>query len=103
MQNLVFLMEPSDMPFGISLQAGNMCLNHFCIDEDAATEISGVHYLQKSPVEIQFDQYWNDETLVTRLLSADLLPRNKNAGTRVNRTEPLKGMGDSTSQFRLLK
>ena len=35
--------------FDISLKGGKMCFNRFCIDEDAAFELSGVHYL-KSPI-----------------------------------------------------
>ena len=48
MQNLVFFMEPST----ISLKAVNMCLNRFCIDEDAEFESSGVHYLEKMSDDI---------------------------------------------------
>ena len=52
MQNLVVLMEPSEDAFGDSLKAGNMILNRFCIDEDAAFELSGVNYLKKSSLEL---------------------------------------------------
>ena len=45
-QNLFFLMEPSEPAFNISMKAGNLCLNRFCIDEDAAFELSGVSYLE---------------------------------------------------------
>ena len=45
-QNLVVLMEQTEKAYDISQQAGNMCLNKFCIDEDAAFELSGVHDLQ---------------------------------------------------------
>ena len=48
MQNLVVMMEPSEHAWDNSLKAGNMFLNRFCIDEDAAFELSGVKYLQKS-------------------------------------------------------
>ena len=48
MKNLVVLMEPSKDAYYISSKADNMCLNRFCIDEDAAFELSGVHYLEKS-------------------------------------------------------
>ena len=48
MQNLVVLMEPSEHDQRNSLKAGNMILNRFCIDEDAAFELSGVNYLKKS-------------------------------------------------------
>ena len=47
MQNLVVLMDPSIFAHNISLKGGNMCFNRFCIDEDAAFELSGVHYLEK--------------------------------------------------------
>ena len=43
MQNLVFLMEPPREEYHISLKAGNMCLNRFCIEEDASFELSGVY------------------------------------------------------------
>ena len=47
MQNLVVLMEPSVDAFITPLKGGNMILNRFCIDEDAAFELSGVNYLKK--------------------------------------------------------
>ena len=47
MQNLVVLMEPSKFAYQIPVKGGNMCLNRFCIDEDDAFELSGVHYLKK--------------------------------------------------------
>ena len=52
MQNLVVLMEPSEYAKDISIKAGNMILNRFCIDEDAAFELSGVNYLKKSSSDI---------------------------------------------------
>ena len=52
MQNLVLLMEPSKDDWIIDLKVGNMSLNRFCIDEDAAFESSGVHYLEKTSSEI---------------------------------------------------
>ena len=52
MQNLVVLMEPSKDAHNNSLEGGNMILNRFCIDEDAAFELSGVNYLQKSSEEM---------------------------------------------------
>ena len=48
MQNLVFLMEPSEDAHAIDLKAGNMCFNRFSIDEEAAFELSGAHYLKKA-------------------------------------------------------
>ena len=48
MQNLVLLMDPSKHAWEISLKSGNMIINRFCIDEDAAFELSGVSYLKES-------------------------------------------------------
>ena len=48
MQNLVVLMDASESAQNISLKGGNMCFNRFCIDEDAAFELSGIHYFEKS-------------------------------------------------------
>ena len=47
-QNLVVFMEPSENTAFIGLKCGNMILNRFCIDEDAAFELSEVHYFKKS-------------------------------------------------------
>ena len=46
MQNLVVLMEQTEKAHYINQNAGNMFLNRFCIDEDAAFELSGVRDLQ---------------------------------------------------------
>ena len=61
MQNLVFLMDPSVYDYDIHLKGGNMYLNRFSIDEEAAFELSGVHYLEKS-----FETIWRDEFEVER-------------------------------------
>ena len=48
-------MEPPEEKYDISLKGGNMILNRFCIDEDAAFELSGVYYLKKSSYTIEYD------------------------------------------------
>ena len=53
-QNLIVFMEPSENGFDISLKGGTMILNRFCIDEDAAFELSGVNYFKKSSAGIIF-------------------------------------------------
>ena len=53
MQNLVVFMEPSETAWRTPLKAGNMILNRFCIDEDAAFEFSGVNYLKKSSYDME--------------------------------------------------
>ena len=52
MQNLLVLIEPFEDAHETPLKAGNMILNRFCIDEDAAFELSGVHYLKTSSQEM---------------------------------------------------
>ena len=46
-QNLIILKDPFDDPYEISYDGGNMALNQFCIDEDAAFELSGIYDLKK--------------------------------------------------------
>ena len=46
MQNLVVFNEPSKDASNISFKAANLYLNKFCIDEEAACELSGVYYLE---------------------------------------------------------
>ena len=50
-QNLVFLMEPETKAYQISSTGATMCLNRFCIDENAAFELSGVRYLKESDID----------------------------------------------------
>ena len=46
-------MEPSEDAYITTVKAGNMFLNRFCIDEDAAFELSGFNDLKKSSVLIR--------------------------------------------------
>ena len=48
MQNLVVLMKPIEFAYDTPLKGGKIILNRFCIDEDAAFELSGVHFLETS-------------------------------------------------------
>ena len=52
MQNFIILMQPTEYDWDISIKAGKMLLNRFCIDDEAAFEVSGVYYLKKSPLEL---------------------------------------------------
>ena len=56
MQNLVVLMEPSEEAYETPLKGGNMILNRFCIDEDAAFELSGVNYLKKTSEDVEYGE-----------------------------------------------
>ena len=53
MQNLVVFIEPSEDDSNISLKAGKLYLNRFCINEESACELSGVYYLKsEEPLRI---------------------------------------------------
>ena len=53
MQNLVVFIEQSEDDSNVSEKAGKLYLNRFCIDEDAACELSGVYYLKsEEPLRI---------------------------------------------------
>ena len=54
MQNLVVFMEPSEDAYDTPLKGGNMILNRFCIDEDAAFELSGVNSFKKSSYGVEY-------------------------------------------------
>ena len=48
MKDLVFLMEPSKNEWMTPLKIGNLYLNRFAIDEEAAFEVLGIHYFVPS-------------------------------------------------------
>ena len=68
MQNLVVFMEPSEYEWNTSLKAGNMILNRFCIDENAAFELSGVHYLTRSGYRGKKKKVIYDEEVINSAL-----------------------------------
>ena len=64
MQNLIMLMEPSKDADNISWKGGKLFFNRFCIDEDAACELSGVYYLNESSTKLaRFAKYadWSEQ------------------------------------------
>ena len=46
-QNIILFMAEPFNSFDISLKAGNMCLNRFCIDEDASLGLDGIYGLKQ--------------------------------------------------------
>ena len=63
-QNIVILMEDHSNPSIISMKAGNMCLNRFCIDENAAFALSGVYFLKKWSLGLQNRKEFELERIV---------------------------------------
>ena len=54
-------MEPSEDTSNISMKGGNMILNRFCIDEDAAFELSGVNYFRLRFLKLGLTPRYNRE------------------------------------------
>ena len=54
MQKVVTFLESSPDDWIVSLKAGNMSFNRFCIDEDAAFESAGVYYLKESSLSMAY-------------------------------------------------
>ena len=54
LQNISVFMDPSNSS-DISLKGGKMYLNRFCIDEDAAFELSGIYSFRKSSDDFSDD------------------------------------------------
>ena len=59
----MLLMNPSEDAADISLKAGNMILNRFCIDETAAFELSGVYYLKQYSNEMAYKRSETNNSL----------------------------------------
>ena len=53
-QNVVVFMEPSGDAYNICTKGANMCLNRFCIGEDAAFELSGVYNFVKCSEKVTY-------------------------------------------------
>ena len=69
MKNLIVFMEPPEKANEISIKAGNLYVNRFCIDEDAAFELSGVYYFEKLDQLEAFDNF--QKTLYKRKSTID--------------------------------
>ena len=70
MQDLIFFMEPSESEFMTPLKIGNLYLNRFTIDEDAAFEIMGLHELTRKKFELT-DNEWFEFPIDDNLYDMD--------------------------------
>ena len=52
MQKIVLLIEPSDDSFETPLKIGNLFMNRFAVEEDAASEILKIFELEKTSWKI---------------------------------------------------
>ena len=80
-QTLVVFMEPPEHASDISLKAGNMILNRFCIDEDAGFELSGVNYFKKSTHKIEDRRKIFELKQKVKGMEYSFLPSNLNLRT----------------------
>ena len=79
MQNLVVLMEPRKNDWDTPSKGGNLILNRFCIEEDAAFELSGVNSLKSFVPVVQPVSYNMYESGDWRLLRP--ISNSKEKGT----------------------
>ena len=52
MQKIVLFIEPSDDAFFTPLKIGNLFMNRFAVDEDAASEVLKIFELEKTSFEM---------------------------------------------------
>ena len=52
MQKIVLFIEPIDELFSTPLKIGNLFMNRFAVDEDAASEILKIFELEKTSLEM---------------------------------------------------
>ena len=55
MHQVIFLIEPNDDKYWTNEKIGNIFMNRFTIDEDAAFEILKIFELQKTSEQMAFD------------------------------------------------
>ena len=59
-QKIVLFIEPSDHACDTPLKIGNLFMNRFAVDEDAASEILKIFELDKSSIKMsEHDEYKN--------------------------------------------
>ena len=56
MQKIVLFIEPNDEAFDTPLKIGNLFMNRFAVDEDAASEILKIFELEKTSCEISLPE-----------------------------------------------
>ena len=54
MQKIVLFIEPIDELFSTPLKIGNLFMNRFAVDEDAASEILKIFELEKTSLEMSY-------------------------------------------------
>ena len=59
MLKIVLFVEPTDEKWSIGPKLGNWYINWFCIHEDAAFEVLGIHYLKPSHNAMKYSKHEN--------------------------------------------
>ena len=57
MQKIVLFIEPYEDAFRTPLKIGNLLMNRFAVDENAAFEILGIFELEKTSLEMSYRRY----------------------------------------------
>ena len=56
-QKIVLFIEPFDDAFRTPLKIGNLFMNRFAVDEDAASEILKIFELEKTSLEMSYPKH----------------------------------------------
>ena len=59
MQKIVLFIEPNEDAFQTPLKIGNLFMNRFAVDEDAASEILKIFELEKTSWEMSYHKHSN--------------------------------------------
>ena len=59
MQKIVIFIEPNDELWLTSLKIGNLLMNRFAVEEDAASEVLKIFELEKTLTEMSFHKHPN--------------------------------------------
>ena len=63
MQKIVLFIEPNEEAFFTYLKIGNLFMNRFAVDENAASEVLKIFELEKTSYEISWDEHPNYRNL----------------------------------------
>ena len=69
MQDLLVFMEPSTDAENISMLAGNILLNDFCMNEDACCELLNVEYLAEWSRKLLLPEHYAEKNAKSKINS----------------------------------
>ena len=64
MQKIVLFIEPTDDAWSTPLKSGNLFMNRFAVDEDAASEVLKIFELEKTSDEMSYQSHPNYKNFI---------------------------------------